>query len=224
MKTTRILFEKHLIQILILERSLMRIVSMAFVVVATLVSGNLSADIFVSPIAATSTSPNDFNTPSVLISDAASENYVAPNPASGGSGTSWWTNTPGSTTIEVSFDFGAAQAIDELVLWDYYDHSPTEWTLQLFSGAGGTGSELLNFDFSIAPGAVLTSTRHLIEFGAIQGVMSGVLETSIDSSRGGVGLAEFGFITTSVPEPSTFAILGLCGMLGVCARRRHPDC
>ncbi len=175
---------------------------------------NPSYAYFIQPTSAVSSTGSNFNLPAVLLDAATSNsgvNYSAPNPQSGGGGTSWWTFASGSTGVVLTFDFSISQDLEELYLWDYYDHSPADWKLNLFSGASGTGSTLLDFDFSITPGPINTSTKHVLDFTDANGVLSGTLTTLNDSVGGGVGLAEIGFTgseTTAVPEPSTFALLG----------------
>lgn len=184
---------------------------------------------FIQPTSISTTASLSTNTPAVLINAATGNGgtaYVAPGPASGGSGTSWHTGDAGTTPVTLSFDFAATTDLySELYMWDYYTHSPSDWTLKLYSGLGATGTELLNLDFSISPGIVNnTSTKHIIDFSNVTGVLSGVLQTRNNSGSGGVGLAEFGFLTEHppAPEPSSFLLLSL-GALGLVrsVRRRR---
>jgi len=169
-----------------------------------------------------------FNNPSVLINAALGSggvNYAAPNPVSGGSGTSWYTSAEGTTPVTLTFDFGASQTLGELYLWDYYKHTPTNWTLKFFSGSGGAGTELLDLDFTISPLGSQASTKHVVDFTDVAGALSGTLTSGNASAFGGVGLAEIGFTPAQdavVPEPSTFAIWSLLGGIGlVLGHRRH---
>jgi len=183
---------------------------------------------FIQPTTASTTATPSLNTPAVLINAATGSGgvaYAAPNPGSGGGGTSWHTGDNGTTPVTVTFDFASTtEKFTQLHVWDYYFHSPLLWTLKLYSGAGQTGTELIDYDFSIVPGAVSTSTRHDIDFPDIMGpVLSGILETRGNSAGGGVGLAEFGFTTAPppvIPEPSTLALLGL-GTAGLVIRPRR---
>ena len=172
---------------------------------------------------ATTTATPSTNTPTVLITDAdGNYYYAAPNPGSGGGGTSWHTGDNGSSGVELVFDFDHVSDVDELIVWDYYRHSPTLWTLELFSGANATGTTLLTHDFSISP-ASGGSTRHVIDVLNTFGVLSATLTTRNSSAGGGVGLAEVAFLQ-KVPEPSTFLIAGY-GLpalaLFACGRRRR---
>ncbi|GAX62850.1 glycosyltransferase [Candidatus Scalindua japonica] len=180
---------------------------------------------FIQPTSLISNAAGFYNTPSLLISDASGNggvNYSAPGPSNGGGGTSWWTTADGSSGVVLTFDFSGSQSLDRLYLWDYYFHTPTNWNLSLFSGAGGTGTELMDFNFSVATGAFLTSTKHELDFADVNGALSGTL-TTLNNSVQGVGLSELGFTTTTalqdlditvVPEPSTFVLLGL-GFVGI---------
>jgi hypothetical protein len=165
----------------------------------------------VSLDSATTTATPSTNTPTVLITDAK-ENYyyLAPNPGSGGGGTSWHTTDSGSSNVKVVFNFNHVDNVDQLLLWDYYTHSPGDWRLELFSGTGATGTTLLSYDFSITPGAPGSSTRNVIDLPNTFGVLSARLTSLSDSPSGGVGLAEVAFLAV-VPEPSTLllALLGL---------------
>src|SRR5687768_16203966 len=95
---------------------------------------------FIQPTSISANAPNTLNTPAVLIYDASGNggtNYVAPNPSSGGGGTSWYTSTAGTPTTPVTLTFDFAPTADiflELYLWDYYFHTPVAWTLNLYSG------------------------------------------------------------------------------------------
>lgn len=157
---------------------------------------------------ATTTATPSTNTPSVLIKDAhGNYNYLAPNPGSGGGGTSWHTTDSGINNVQVVFGFHQVEGVDELLLWDYYGHTPTDWRLELFSGANATGTTLLSYDFSITPGSPGTSTRHVIDLPNTFGVLSARLTTLNNSVSGGVGLSEVAFYR--IPEPSTFLLSAL---------------
>jgi hypothetical protein len=163
---------------------------------------------------ATTTSTPSTNTPTALISDAnGNYYYLAPNPGSGGGGTSWHTTDPGSSNVNVVFNFQHVDSVDALLLWDYYTHSPSNWRLELFSGTGATGTTLLSYDFSISPGPSGSSTRNVIDVPNTFGVLSARLTSLNNSQSGGVGLAEVAFAEV-VPEPSTF-LLAVLGVLGL---------
>lgn len=196
--------------------------------VTVVVSWNIVSDCqagFIQPTSIT-TPASTINTPTVLISDATGNggiNYIAPNPGSGGSGTSWYTANAGTTPVVLSFNFAATTDIfSEIYMWDYYTHSPSDWTVKLYTGLNATGTELLDFDFSIIPGPSSTSTKTALNFANVSGVLSGILETRNNSGSGGVGLAEFGFLTEPppAPEPSSLMIWGMAGLCTMAYRHR----
>jgi hypothetical protein len=163
--------------------------------------------------------PNGINTPDVLISNALGNyNYVQPNPGSGGGGTSWYTFSDGSTPVQLTFNFPSASTITELAIWDYYGHTPQQWNLSLYSGAGATGTQLQSMDFSIGSGNY-TPARWYTDVPDTAGVLSALLTTRNNSQWGGVGLSEVGF----APEPSSFVLLGLAvvALLGYGVRRKR---
>ncbi len=169
-------------------------------------------------------SSTSINNPTALIKDALGDyDYAAPNPGSGGSGTSWYTSAAGSSNVWIVFDFAEVEGVDELIVWDYYGHSPTDWRLELFSDLNATGTMLLSHDFSITPNTG-GSTRHVIDVLDIFGERSARLISLNDSTRGGTGLAEVAFL--QIPEPSTFLLAGLglpgLALLASGRRRRRP--
>jgi MYXO-CTERM domain-containing protein len=206
-----------------------------FVLLPVLVAGfvfEAKAAIYIAP---TSISANvdsglfgTLNSPDVLIADApggGGVDYAPPYAVAGGFGTSWFTSASGATPVVLSFDFSpTSSTINQLYVWDYYGYSPTEWNLKLFSGAGGSGSLLLDHDFTIRDGIFehTFQDRWIINFADESGFLSGTLSTRNSSVEYGVGLSEFGFSSGSpTPEPSTF-VLGMLGLLGlgVVARRQ----
>jgi hypothetical protein len=201
-------------------------------ILAVVLSWTIIADCqagFIQPTSI-STPTSTLNTPSVLINHATGNggaSYVAPDPSSGGSGTSWYAAVAGTTPVVLSFNFAATtDTFSEIYMWDYYTHSPSDWTVKLYSGLNATGTELLDFDFSIIPGPSSTSTKTALNFTNVSGVLSGILETRNNSVSGGVGLAEFGFLTepAPAPEPSSLLLLGFgaWGLMRSARGRRVP--
>ena len=229
---TKIRFQRGVIMHRLICCSLMGLAGLASL------STSRAEMVFVQPSSISANVAHHTNTPAVLINAAhlsGGVNYIAPNPQSGGTPgpSSWWVPEDGSRIggVKLSFDFSTTQNLRALYLWDYYYHTPTQWTLKLFSGGGGAGTELLSHMFSISANLVVsTSEKHVINFGSASGVLSGTLTSVNNSSRpgggerpngvGGTGLAEIGF--TTVPEPSAFALLGLgaIGLIGYRVRRR----
>ena len=208
-----------------MERSLVVFtLAPSFALILALLSNPVSADLaYVAPSSVSADASGFFGVPNDLISDAAGAggvNYVAPSPFNGGGGTSWFTAVSGLNPVTISFDFGSSQDLDVLYLWDYNGHSPTDWNLQLFSAAAGSGSQLVDFDFTIGPGANGTSTRHVLDFTDVTGALSGTLTTQNNSTRGGVGLSEFGFSAIAVPEPTSTVFL-MCGLGMYLVGSRH---
>ena len=154
---------------------------------------NAKAD-FITPTSVTSlnSSPwSQFNDVSALISNATNTSYLAPNPSSGGNGTSTWTN---QNTNTWTFNFASAYTLNTAYLWDYYTHSPTNWVLNFYDGLNGTGTQVGTYSFSIAPvcsGGC--STLHTISFADFANVKSVTLSNTNNSANGGVGLAEVHF-------------------------------
>lgn len=172
----------------------------------------------------TSNGGNTFpgNPPAVLVSDAQGDyNYSPPNPGSGGGGTSWHTSSSnGVPAINLTFNFAGASKIRDLVLWDYYGHTPADWTLKLFAGVNGTGGELLSHDFSINTFYVnYNPTRWDIDVANTDNVGSAVLSTRSNSYWGGVGLSEVAFV---VPEPASAAMIALgCAACAMAVRQKR---
>jgi len=177
----------------------------------------------------TSNAPNNLNTPAKIVSDAQGDyNYAAPPP--GGGVDSWHTNQAGGPNfgpvhnVRVTFNFNSIAGVDELVLWDYYSHSPTQWTVKLFSGLNATGSELLSYDFSISPVLNFFSTRWVIDLADTLNVSSAQLLTRVASQNGGVGLAEVAFVQAAVPQPTSGLVFFVgCFAVACCSwlRRRN---
>lgn len=185
---------------------------------------------FVQPTSITASSTS-INTATALISEATANggpSYAPGSPSSGGASPylSWYTATAGtiSTPVTLTFDFASSpDTFTDLYLWDYYTHSPPTWTLTLYSGANATGSVLLTHNFTFVPTASPNSNLKIIDFPDTLGtVLSGRLETFMNSASGGVGLSEIAFITVlpPVPEPSTLALLGI-GTIGLAIKARR---
>jgi hypothetical protein len=173
----------------------------------------------VTAVSSNGTNTFPSNPPSVLVTEAQGDyNYShmpQHNPGGGGGGTSWHTYTSnGVPPIVLTFDFANSARVNELVLWDYYGHSPADWTVKLFAGSNGTGAELLSYDFAINtfyPN--YNPSRWNIDLPRIEGANSATLSTRGNSYWGGVGMAEVAFV---IPEPTTFTLvtfaIALCTM------------
>jgi hypothetical protein len=175
----------------------------------------------------TANGPNTFptNPPSVLVDGAQGDyNYVAPNPGSGGGGTSWHTPTQGTTPVVLTFSFTSTAGVDEVVLWDYYGHTPQLWTVKLFSGASGGGAELLSYDFSIGSHDY-DALRWNVSIPVTLNVNSAQLVTRSNAQwQPGVGLAEVAFVAAAVPEASSCAVVAIAfvaSATGAWLRRRR---
>jgi len=176
---------------------------------------------FIVADSVSSTSPNGFSTPAALIGEASDINYVAPDPVVGGGGTSWWTGTLGNTNVEIIFDFNTSTDISIIHIWDYYFHTPSNWTISLYDGAGGSGNLLNNDSFDLGALTSRTWQQHEINFSLTNNVSSAVLTSQSNSFGGGVGLAEVAFGASAlVPEPSSLTLIALGG-LSLCMRRKR---
>lgn len=169
--------------------------------------------VLVIPISSVSANgPNTFpsNPPSVLVSDAQGNyNYSPPNPSGGGGGTSWHTPTQGTTPVILTFNFASTAGVDDVVLWDYYGHSPQLWTAKLYSGSSATGIELLTFDFSIGA-QYYNPQRWVVDLPTTLNVNSAQLLTRSNAQwTPGVGLSEVAFTATAVPEASSCAAVAI---------------
>jgi hypothetical protein len=175
----------------------------------------------VSSVTANGTDTFPSNPPTVLVADAQGDYlYSPPNPGGGGGGTSWHTySSDGSPPIILTFNFSQSANVNELVLWDYYGHSPSDWTIKLYSGPSATGSELLSYDFSIGTGQNYDPLRWVVDFPNTYNVDSAALSTRSNSHWGGVGLSEVAFV---VPEPTSMAIfIGGCFFVAIASPGRH---
>jgi hypothetical protein len=182
-----------------------------------------TAEVLVPVSSVSANGPNTFpsNPPSVLVNGAQGDyNYVAPNPGSGGGGTSWHTPWPGWSPVSLTFNFGTTAPVDEVVLWDYYGHTPQLWTLKLFSGAGGTGATLLSYDFAIGAGNY-DAQRWNVTIPTTLGVNSAQLVTRNGAQWDGVGLAEVAFVA-AVPQPTSgFIFVVGCFIIALCTCLRR---
>jgi hypothetical protein len=202
-------------------RSESHIAALFVCAIAALSAATASANVLIPVSSVTANAPDTFpsNPPSVLVTNAQGNyNYVPPNPGTGGGGTSWHTPAVGATPVMLTFNFAQASAVREVVLWDYYGHTPQLWTVKLFSGAGATGSELLSHDFAIGS-LNYTPQRWNISVPITGSVQSARLVTRSNSQWDGVGLSEVAFIA---PEPTTSVILLVaCAAWSASTRRRR---
>ncbi len=163
-------------------------------------SGSAFAQTFIAADSVSSNVTDHFPVAN-LISDASGFDYSAPTPYSSGEGTSWWTTAAGSTPVTLTFDFNSSQQIGAVGIWDYGDFSPSDWNIKLFSGSNGTGTTLLDQDFSIAPILGNVSSFSNIDLADTAGVSSVVLTARNNSPRTGAGLSEVYFSNTTIPVP-----------------------
>lgn len=181
----------------------MRNLFICLVVLLTLGQTSLAEALFIVSDSATTTATFQINYANDLIDDAIDISYAAPDPASGGSGTSWYTPDNRATLY---FTFDQPLSLTRLYLWDYYGHTSTDWTLSLFDNIS---TSLLEYSFSITPGSDHTSTLHIVEFGITDNVYEAILANNNNSTDGGLGLSEVHFESAApVPEPSTIVLLG----------------
>ncbi|MFT5543469.1 MAG: MSHA biogenesis protein MshQ [Glaciecola sp.] len=147
---------------------------------------------FVTPVSVTALHEVSWAVTSNLIESASDTSYVAPNPGSGGGGTSAWTS---ENTNTYTFNLDSTYTLNEIHIWDYYTHSPTGWELNFFNGANASGTNLGSTAFNIAPVVCnpSCSTLHTVPFANVANVRSVTLTNTNTSEAGGVGLAEVHF-------------------------------
>lgn len=134
----------------------------------------------------------------------------------------------------LSFGFTPAVSVDLTDIQVGIDRSGTgPTTVHLLSSIGGftAGSEIasfaipdpedtVSFDLSSLTG-VSTPTEFRFYFtGASSSVGTSSIESILTGSSGTVGLQVNGVATAAIPEPSSIALLGLCGLAGAVRRRK----
>lgn len=164
---------------------------------------------FITPESVSSDSEFRYSsTPDILIKDALDTSYVSPSPESGGYGTALYT---GDSDVSYVFNFDGALTIDGVYLWDYYNHTPTQWKLTFFSEKDAVGSHVDVRDIDLGQTAQYISNNnyskfHDVSFSQVDNVKSIRLENTNDSSFSGVGVAEIHFSGQSfVSDVSAFS-------------------
>jgi len=140
----------------------------------------------------------------------------------------WWTNQEGPGGVSFTFDYGNIYAIDDVLFSfdnndayrvDYsVDNSNWSFLTQVLAGDGEIG-------FGMDTG---TSINNHPEFIANMDFQTPVnaryLRIYAIGGDNFYALAEFeayGTDLNAVPEPSTLAMFGLCGVIGIAVRRRR---
>lgn len=116
-------------------------------------------------------------------------------------------------------------SLTEIYIWDYYDHTPSDWSLVFFDGVNGQGNQLAIRNINIIPGTDTPfSTLHTSSFLSVESVMSISMTNTNTSVRGGVGLGEvaFGFtesVTSDVSAPAP--LIALSSLMLLFGLRKH---
>lgn len=158
---------------------------------------------FIMPYNMTSSTAIYYGDTTTLIKDATDVNYIAPDASGGGNGTSLFTQANYSI---FTFNLDDAYDISETYLWDYYQHTPTQWLMNFYDQSDATGNELGTYSFNIDTASTPNSGFHLIQFSPFSEVRSITLSNVNLSSYTGVGLSELhlgGNLTSTNIQAST---------------------
>jgi hypothetical protein len=196
--------------------------------------GNASAA-FISPIAVSdpgsfgSFTGGTFQADPNLYSDATATTYIAPDAVSDPDRT--WLNDAGSPVGDV-FDITLDQNYDltSFYLWNY-KHDTGDFSVAAFTVATSSTETGDNFGatipFTASAGAVGTAAANgtVDTFGSFSASDVRRVRFTItavhEGGNGLIGLNEFAFEGSPIPEPGSLALAGVVVAIGMLARRRR---